>query len=207
MIGYIIGIVLGVIIFLFQNFKPTSLGFRILFLVLSIAFMWGLYYAHLGYWNILIIPFGELVLCFLSAFFFPYSGRSAMIEYESINGENYYASMRYTDKIGRIQVPGLKQTYDRIMNGLLFQIVTNKADFQKLERLIYSKNFYPISIHTKEEVLQHINDCVEEVANSSKHGNTIRINANKIIDQLFNTYVSVMSIHEDATRNLEALDK
>ena len=73
--------------------------------------------------------------------------------------------------------------------------------------LIYSKNFYPISTHTKEEILQHINNCIEKTANSSRQGNTIKINADNNIEHLFNAYVSVMSIHEEATRNIEELKK
>jgi len=71
MIGYIVGLLLGIIVFLWQNFKPTSVGFRIMFLIVSIAFMWGIYYAHLGGWNVMVIPLGILILCFLSAFCFP----------------------------------------------------------------------------------------------------------------------------------------
>ena len=59
MIGYIIGLVLGILVFLFQNFKPTSYGFRVLFLLLTIAFLWGVSYAHLGYWLILVMPIGQ----------------------------------------------------------------------------------------------------------------------------------------------------
>ena len=207
MIGYIIGVVLGVIIFLFENLKPTSIGFRVMYLLTSIGFLLGIFFAHLGYKNLFIIPLGELVLCFISAFCFPYDGKSALTEYKVTNGENYYANLHDKDKIGRIEVPGFKQTYDRIMGGIITQLVTNPDELQKMGNLIYSKNFYPISIHTKEEVLQHLNTCIDEVAKSSKYGKTIRIEANKNIAIIFNTYVSVMSIHEEATREIEEIMK
>jgi len=207
MTGYIIGVVIGIIIFLLQNLKPTSIGFRILFLLLSIAFIWGIFYAHLGYWNILIIPIGEIALCFISAVCFPYGGKAATIEYEAINGENYYANLRDDDKIGNIQPPGFKQTYDRIMEGIIFKIVSTQNEFQYFRNLIYSKNFYPISIHTKAEVVQHLHSCIEKAANSSINGNTIRTKANERIELLFNTFVSLMSIHEEATRNLEEISE
>lgn len=203
MTGYIIGVVIGVLIFLGQNFKPTSAGFRLLFFLVSIAFILGMFYAHLGYWNIVVIPLGEVILCFLSAFCFPYTGNAAILEYTAINGENYYAKLHNNDIIGRIQPHGFKQTYDRIMVGLLTQITSNQDDLQKLRNFIYSNNFYPISVHTKEEVLQHINSCIEKVAISSRYGDTLKVNANKLLEQLFNTFVSVMSIHEEAARNLE----
>ena len=202
MIGYIIGTVIGAIVFLMQNFKPTSLGFRIMFLIVSIAFIWGIFYAHLAYWNILVIPIGLMLLCFVSALCFPYRGSSAAMEYESVNGENYYAELQDIDTIGRINPSGFKQTYDRIMSGILFEIVNNQKDLQKLGNLLYSKNFYPISTHTKREVLQHINSCIEQMADSSRYGDTIRTKANDRIELLFNTYVSVMAIHEEATRNM-----
>ena len=87
MVGYIIGIILGVIIFLLQNFKPTSIGFRIAFFILTIAFIWGISYAQLGYWNILVIPLGIMVLCFIAALCFPYGGNSAKNEYMYINNQ------------------------------------------------------------------------------------------------------------------------
>ncbi len=205
MVGYIIGVVLGVIIFLLQNFKPTSIGFRIAFLILTIAFIWGISYAQLGYWNILVIPVGVFVLCFLAAFCFPYGGNSAKQEYMAINGQNYYKELQNGDQIGRIDVPGFKQTYDRILSGIIFQIATSEKDFQSLGEALYSKNFYPISIHTKDEIIQHIRWAIEKVANSSTDGNSIRSKAEDKIESIFNAYVSVMSIHEEATRNLEQL--
>ena len=205
MVGYIIGIVLGVIFFLLQNLKPTSIGFRIAFLILSIAFIWGISYAQLGYWNILIIPLGIMVLCFLAALCFPYGGNSAKNEYMYINGQNYYKELQNGDLIGRIEVPGFKQTYDRILGGILFQIASSEDDFQSLRKALYSKNFYPISTHTKDEIVQHILWAIEEVANSSTDGNSIRSKAEDNIESLFNAFVSVMSIHEEATRNLEQL--
>lgn len=205
MSNYIIGVVLGVIVFLLQNFKPTSAGFRYMFLFVTIAFLWGIYYAHLGGWNILVIPIGETVLCFVSAFCFPYNNKSALMEYESVNGENYYANLSDEDLIGVISPGGFKQTYDRIMSGILFEIVNNQNELQEFGNLLYSKNFYPISIHTKREVMQHINSCIEEMANSSKHGNAIRSKSEERIEQIFNTYISVMSIHEEATNSIYKL--
>lgn len=205
MVGYIIGIVLGVIIFLLQNFKPTSIGFRIAFLILTIAFIWGISYAQLGYWNIVVIPVGVLILCFLAAFCFPYKGSSAINEYMAINGQNLYKELQNSDQIGQINVPGFKQTYDRILGGIISQIVTSKKDFDSFGKALYSKNFYPISIHTKDEIIQHIRWAIEEVANSSTDGNSIRSKAEDNIESLFNAFVSVMSIHEEATRNLEQL--
>lgn len=207
MIGYIISVALGVIIFLLQNFKPTSSGFRIMYFLVTIAFMWGIFYANLGYWNILVLPLGEMVLCFVAAFCFPYNGKTASMEYESFGGDNHYVLLKDNDKIGRINPCGFKQTYDRIMSGILFEIVNNQNDLQELGSLLYSKNFYPISIHTKEEILQHINTCIEQMAKSSKYGGTIRAKANERIEQLFNTYVSVMAIHEEATRNIEEIKR
>ena len=205
MVGYIIGIVLGVIIFLLHNFKPTSIGFRIAFLILTIAFIWGISYAQLGYWNIVVIPVGVLILCFLAAFCFPYKGSSAINEYMAINGQNFYKELQNSDQIGQINVPGFKQTYDRILGGIISQIVTSKKDFDSFGKALYSKNFYPISIHTKDEIIQHIRWAIEEVANSSTDGNSIRSKAEDNIESLFNAFVSVMSIHEEATRNLEQL--
>ena len=207
MIGYIIGLVLGIIIYLLQNFKPTSAGFRILFLILTIAFMWSIYYAHLDYWNIAVIPLGVIFLCFISAFIFPYDAYSAINEYEIVNGENYYAELNDNDKIGKINPPMFKQTYDRIIAGLLTQIVSSESELQELGNLLYSDNFYPISSHTKKEVVKHIRQSIETIASSSSNGNSIRIKAENNIQNLFNAYVSVMAIHEEATRNIESLSK
>lgn len=205
MIGYIIGLVLGIIIFVMQNLKPTSSWFRISFLVMTIAFLWCISYAHLGYWNILIIPVGVFVLCFIAALCFPYGSSAAQNEYMAVNGINYFAALHDEDKIGRIDVPGFKQTYDRIIGGILTQIVSTQDDFQKLGNKLYSKTFYPISIHTKADVMKHINSSIDEVALTSKHGENIKIKARKNLEMLFNAYISVMSIHEEATRNIEGL--
>lgn len=207
MAGYIIGLVLGLTVFLFQNFKPTSLGFRIMFLLTSFVYLWFMYKAQIGFWNIFIIPFGEMILCFCSAYVYPYGGKAASMEYESLNGQNYFAILQFDDKIGRINPRGLKQSYDRIMGGLLSDIANNKKELLILNSLLYSKNFYPISIHTKMEILQHIYDCIDKMAKISSHGDVIRIKASEKIELLFNTYVSVMAIHEEATRNIEELKK
>lgn len=205
MIGYIIGLVLGILVFLFQNFKPTSFGFRILFLLLTIAFLWGISYAHLGYWQILVMPIGETVLCLISAICFPYGGTSAQNGYEVINGRNYYAELRYDEKIGKISAPGFKQTYDRIISGILFKIVDSQEDLVRFGNLLYSKNFYPISIHTKNDVMDHINMVINETSRLSKNGDAIQKKARSCIELLFNAYVSVMSLHEEATDRINEL--
>ncbi len=202
MAGYIIGLVIGLLIFLLQNFKPTSNSFRVLSLILTIAFIWGISYANLSYWNIAVIPFGVIFLCFISAFIFPYGANAAKTEYETINGENYFVELNDNDKIGRINPPMFKQTYDRIMAGILSQIVSSQSEFKELGNLLYSKNFYPISSRTKAEVMHHIRQSIETTASSSNHGNLIRIKAEQNIEQIFNVYVSVMSIHEEATREI-----
>ena len=207
MTGYIIGLVLGVVIFVLQNLKPTSSWFRISFLVMTIAFLWCISYAHLGYWNIFIIPVGVSVLCFISALCFPYGISSAYNEYMTVNGRNYFAELCDDDKIGRIDAPGFKQTYNRIIGGVLTQIVSTQDDFQKLGIKLYTKNFYPLSIHSKAEVMKHINSAIEEVALASKYGRNIRLKAKKNLELLFNAYISVMSIHEEATRRIEELRK
>ena len=205
MTGYIIGLVLGLLIFILQNLKPTSSWFRVLYLILTVAFLWGISYANAGYWNILIIPIGEIILCLIAAMIFPYSGKSASNEYMAINGRNYYAELNDNDKIGRIDAPGFKQTYDRIIAGIVGQITNNKDDLIRFGNLLYSKNFYPISNHTKKEIVLHINSVIGEVSKSSKNGVLIMKKAIENYEQLFNAYVSVMSIHEEATRQIEEL--
>ena len=203
MVGYIIGLILGIIVLLQQNFKPTSIGFKVMSLLLSITLMWGIYYAHFNYWNLLIIPIGIVFVCFISAFCFPYMKMSAQTEYLAVNGRNYYAELKDDEKIGEIECPGFKQTYDRIMGGVIADIVTTQDDFHKLGNLLYSKNFYPISTHTKQEIVQHITSAIEQVSSASKNSSIIRRKANDNIELIFNTYVSVMSIHEEATKRLE----
>lgn len=206
MIGYIIGLLLGVVVLVLQNLKPTSVGFRVMSLILSVVLIWGIYYAHLNYWNLPVIPIGIIVACFISAFCFPYRGISAYEEYMHTNGRNYYAELKDNDAIGEVECYGFKQTYDRIMGGIITDIVTTQDEFQKLGDLLYSKNFYPISTHTKHEVMQHITSAIEKVSIASKHEDSIRRKANDNIELLFNTYVSVMSIHEEATKRLEEIN-
>ena len=205
MTGYIIGLILGIIVIIWQNLKPTSAGFRYMFLIVSAALMWGIYYAHIGWWNVLVIPLGVNILCFISAFCFPYKGISARQEYMHANGRNYYAELKDDDQIGEIHAPAFKQTYDRIMEGIITEVVITPDDLKKLLNLLYSKNFYPISIHTKQEIMQHINNAVYKVARESRFGDTIPMKAKENIELIFNTYVSVMSIHEDATKRIEEL--
>lgn len=71
MIGYVFGTIIGILVYIYQNFKPTSGWFRICYLLFSIAFLIGMYFAGMGYWNILVIPLGELILAFVAAFIFP----------------------------------------------------------------------------------------------------------------------------------------
>lgn len=203
MTGYIIGLLIGVLIFLAQNLKPASVWFRISFLLFTAVFLWGISYIHAGYWNILIIPIGVIVLCFIAAMSFPYSAVSAQSEYMAVNGRNYYAELKDEDKIGKINAPGFKQTYDRIISGILSNIVNGQDELQRFGNLLYSKNFYPISTHTKKEIMQHINSVIDEASHMSKYGKSIDRKAKSSIEILFNAYVSVMSIHEEATNAIE----
>lgn len=200
MAGYIIGLVLGIVIFILQFFKPSSGAFRATALLSTVAFMWIMGKTHLGYWNILIIPIGVVLICFIAAVFFPYRGKSATYEYDSINGKDYYDEIGEHDKIGLVNAPGFKQTYDRIMSGLLFEVAHSKAEFQDLQRLLYSKNFYPISQHTKVEVLEHIVTAIQTAIPAS--ANSLQ---EEYVKRVFNTYVAIMSIHEDTTRAIEEL--
>lgn len=204
-VGYIIGLLLGIVVLITQNMKPTSVGFRVMSLIVSVAYIWSIYYTHLGYWNLLAIPLGVFMLCFFSAFCFPYKGVSARYEYMYTNGRNYYAELKEDDVIGEIHAPGFKQTYDRIMEGIITEVVITPDDLKKLLNLLYSKNFYPISIHTKQEIMQHINNAVQRVSIESRFGDTIPLKVEDNIELIFNTYVSVMSIHEDATKRIEEL--
>lgn len=199
MAGYIIGIVLGIIVFLMQNLKPVTIGFRVSFFLLSIVFVWGIGKTDIGYWNLLVIPLGEMVLCFISAVLFPYHAPTARFEYDYINGDDYYLHLQKKDKIGRIDAPGFKQTYDRIIAGLLWDLTHNNAEHQELIRLLYSKNFYPISEHTKQEVINHILESIGAVVKPS----VFELLSEEQIRPIFNAYVSVMSIHEEATRGIE----
>lgn len=202
MIGYIIGLGLGVLVFFIQYLKPTSLWFRISFPILTIAFFGSISYMQAGFWNILIIPIGVLVLCFLTALCFPYCATDARREYMIINGKNYYAELQNGDKIGRINAPGLKQTYDRIIAGVLTQITSTPNDFKMFSNLLYSNNFYPLSNHTKDDVIQHIESVITIVSDLSNNDKTIQMKSEKNFDLLFNSFVSVMSIHEEATRRI-----
>ena len=202
MTGYIIGLILGIVIFILQNLKPTSVGFRIASLLTTILFLWGIYYAHAGFWNILIIPIGVSVLCFISALIFPYMETSAMDEYAMVNGRDYYSELKDEEKIGKLLVPGFKQTYDRILCGTITGIVSTNEEFRQFAKSLYATNFYPISSHTKREVLSHIQSVIEDVANSSIRGEYIRTKGLKEIKILFNAYLSVMYIHEEATNNI-----
>ena len=207
MVGYIIGLVLGIIVYVIQNLKPTSFWFRVSFLLFTIAFVWGISYVGLGYWNILLIPTGVLVLCFIAAFCFPYSGTSAKNEYMSINGQDFYSKLQDDDVIGEISVRGFKQTYDRIIAGIVTKITEKSSikDYQTFLTLLYSKNFYPISTHTKGDIMQHINSVIEEVASKAKRGWMIEMTARDNVGLLFNAYISVMYIHEEATKEIEKI--
>lgn len=206
MTGYIIGLVLGFIIFLLQNFKPTSVAFRVAYLLTSIVFIIGIYFASLGGWNVILIPLGEILLAFISAVIFPYDLYSATKEIQLTNSCDYYKELDSKDKIGRINPPGFKQTYDRILQGILSGIVSNEKDLQKLGNELYSKNFYPISEHTKEEVVQHIQTSISKTGFESNDDNFLK----KAIPQtsnIFNAFVSIMAIHEESTREIERLKK
>lgn len=194
MVGFIIGLIIGIIIFILQNFKPTSGGFRICFLLFTVAFLWGMSKVNLGYWNILLLPTGMMILCFITAVLFPYRGISAKQEYDAVNGRDYYNEIQDGETIGIINAPGFKQTYDRIISGLIFEMVRNQDQYQKIISLLYSKNFYPISEHTKGEILEHIATSLKPSTFPLREED---------IKQVFNAYVSVMSIHDEATRAIQ----
>lgn len=134
------------------------------------------------------------------------NGTETQNEYAAVNGNNYYDVFRDDDTIGRIDPPGFKQTYDRIIVGILTNITSNQADLHNFGNMLYSNNFYPISQHTKKEILQHINSVVAHVASISNDCNNIRLKAKPYIEPLFNAFISVMAIHEEATRRIEEIE-
>ena len=205
--GYVIGLILGIAVFIFQNFKPTSILFRVSFFVLSVVFFWSISFADVGFWNVFLIPFGESLLCFISAMIFPYSSSSARIEYMHVNGRDYYSELDKHERIGNLEVGAFKQTYERIIKGILLDIATTKDEFRRLKFMIYSNNFYPISLHTKSEVIAHLSNAIEYTSLTSNFGEQIKRKANKNFDLLFNAFVSLMSIHEEATKAIEKLRK
>ena len=73
----------------------------------------------------------------------------------------------------------------------------NQVDMNIDELRRFEKN------NTKNDIIHHINSVIAEVTNSSKYGTSIRIRALNNIELLFNAYVSVMSIHEEATRRFK----
>lgn len=196
--GYIIGVILGVITFLYLNLRPTSMGFRVSFFCFSIIYLLVIGLARLGYWNILVIPAGEVILCYFSLFFFPYGPYSASTEYKNVNGVDYYSALSANDKIGAITAPGFKQTYDRIIAGYLYGLTVSQDEYELCASLLYSKNFYPISEHTKEEIENHVAAVVDMATRHRKA-------AKRVNENLFNAYVCVMAIHEEATKELEKL--
>lgn len=189
-----------------RRFSHPAVFFLVAFFCLS--FMFHIFYTtNISSSASSLIVVGVFFLSFFTyGYYSPRESSAAQNEYLAVNGRNYYLELHDEDMIGRIDAPGFKQTYDRIIAGVLTQIVRTKNDFQRFGSLLYSKNFYPLSNHTKNDVMQHINSVIAEVSRTSKDGNNIREKATSNLELLFNTYVSVMSIHEEATREIEEIE-
>lgn len=206
-VSHIIGSVIGVLILLMQIAKPVSNKFRLLSIILAVISIYYTSTLDIHIWNSILTPFLVLVSCFISAIVFPYTASNSYNDYNSINGEDYYDNLSMNDKIGMVNVPGIKQTYIRILDGIITSSCNTIKEYKTFKSCIMSKNLYPISEQTKAKVISHINESIKSAClNSNNYTNLYSKLKNKE-QEIFNVYVSIMRIHEDATNTLKDIER
>ncbi|WP_346863935.1 hypothetical protein [uncultured Draconibacterium sp.] len=207
MTAIIISLVLSVLILLVKQ-RGRSIKFRILsFLICAIICTTLILLTDLGWWNVVVLPVCTFIGIFVSLIISPltvkeaYSGKSFKVN-------DYYNELPNGEQIGTINYYyGFKQGYERLLNKILYAFTSSNVDAQRIMQNLYSNIYYPSSKISKETLVNHIHTSLDDVINGSNYLIQMKINNPNIYEYVFNLFICILQINEEATDNVKKLEE
>jgi hypothetical protein len=202
----IIGIILSILLLVIKQ-SGRVLKFKILsFSICAILCLIILITTNLGWWYTIILPLITFVGIFLSLFILPFTVEES-IENSVVQITDIYSMLADNDQIGKIQNIGFKQVYERQLGKLLYAFTSSVDDSNKILKNLYSEIYYPSSKITKEKISNHIHNSLDSVINGNKYLEQSLLKSANIYKQVFNIFVCILQINEEATDNLNRINK
>lgn len=202
----IIGLFLSILLLIIKqsgrNVKFRVLSFSICFLIcLTILLS-----TDLGWWNVIVLPICTLMGIFISLYFYPLTIKEAFDSREVII-HDYYNELAAGEQLRNIKTYGFKQGYERLLSKVLYGFTSSNSDTEKIKFNLYSNIYYPSSEVLKETLENHVHESLDNVINQRPYLRHIRRNNPDIYDYVFNIFVCILQINEEATDNIKRLEK
>lgn len=205
MVAIIIGSVISILILLVKQ-RGRNIKFRVLsFLICFISCFTLLILTNLEWWNVIVLPACTFVGIFISLIISPLSVKEAFhsIPYK-IN--DYYSELPNGEQIGTINYYyGFKQGYERFLKKILYAFTSSNEDTDRIMQNLYSNIYYPSSKILKETLVSHIHKSLDKVINESNYLTQMKINNPNIYAHVFNLFICILQINEEATDNIKKL--
>lgn len=203
-IGIGISITLIQIAYKRRSFKYKILLYSICIILCSII----LITTKLGWWNIILLPLCTSMGIFISLLILPFTVKEAVeVTKREAKCLDIYSKLKDDDIIGKTEVFGIKQEYERDIQKLLYAITRSKKLTTQILVNLYTKIYYPISTITKKELKNHIIESINKVLIGNNIFENFEKESGDIYKEIFNIYLSILQIHEEATDNIKRLKK
>ena len=205
--GTVIGFVVSMVLFggYFRVMKRSRL-FVVLYSVLmaSFEFCAFIFCIDLNWWNVLILPFGTLLITFICFFIAPLSPNNVDVVTDSVMSElpNYYENYDSLKPMGKLHVPYFKQTYDRELYNVLYSFTSSVDDTNSIIKNLLTNVYYPFSSVPKYIIEKHVKWSIDSVALSKPYLRACIKRYPNVYNQVFNIFVCLLDINETATDNI-----
>lgn len=203
----IIGLVLSIFILLVKQ-NGRNIRFKVLsFLICLFICLTLLLLTDLGWWNIILLPVCTFIGVFLSLFISPLTVKEAF-DSRAFEINDYYNKLYEREQIGTIKTYyGFKQGYERLLKKILYAFTSSNSDTQKIIQNLYSNIYYPSSKILKETLVNHVHKSLDTVIGESFYLMQMKRDNPNIYAYVFNIFICILQINEEATDNIKRLEK
>lgn len=202
----ILGIIISVVFLVIKN-KGRNIKFKILSYSICIIFCLRiLFTTNLGWWNVIVLPFSTCIGLFISLVIKPFTVKEA-VKTRNVYCLDVYSKLKDDDIIGKTETYGLKQTYERDLKKILFAFTSSNRDTEKILFNLYTRIYYPVSTIIKKELENHVKNSINKVVIGNRYLEKSLEKSQTIYKEIFNTFLSILQIHEIATDNINRLKK
>ncbi len=205
MASIIIGLFLSIL--LIYN-KQIGRNKRFKVLSFSICFLFSLtllLLTDLGWWYIIVLPVFTFIGVFLSLIISPFTLDEAF-ESREVVIHDYYNELPDEEQIGFIKTYGFKQGYERLLNKVLYAFTSSNTDAEKIMHNLYSNIYYPSSKILKVTLVNHVHESLDKVIDGTVYLTKIRETTPNIYAYVFNIFICILQINEEATDNIKRLE-
>jgi hypothetical protein len=206
MIGYTIGCIISALL-LSKYTRGRKLTYQITLWIgmgaICILSLW----LNLGWWNIISMPAMSSVIAFISLLINPYTPNEVINNsaYSDIISEDFYTTIKSGEIIGQRKAIGFKQEYDELLLRTLLSFTSDKKDAIEIANHLYTKIHYPVSQINKDILEQHVVYSIEKTVSKSPYLLRCYQSYPEIKGAVFNIWLSQLTVHEKATKELELL--